>query len=404
MACSQPATANNRPFFHRVESLRGLGAVAIAAYHISGAALHGVIFWNHSAWNEIRTTQDVLSWLGFALTPAHAALMLFFVISGFVLRISLEYGPQKVSTAAAKFTLGRLFRIFPIVFFAVIVSAILYGGVIHTHDGAARPLTAATLFANLFLLDASMNSTLWALQVEMIMAPVILVLYFLERRGGPRLLLAVALGTTVLAFWSTWAVWPPLSTNVFPFVLGMLVPTIGRRFAVNQSRRAATWWTAAMIAVLLCTDHWCGFYTRHSAVIEAYAATVLISLVAYRPDISALKFLDAWPLRRIGLASGSYYVLHMLTVAPFLALANVVVPAAWATAYPAAVGLVVVPTWLVVMALPAYVCFQCIEAPGVALGRRVIRSGFPGQSAHPPRVVEAPQRPYSSDLRTRRAS
>jgi peptidoglycan/LPS O-acetylase OafA/YrhL len=316
-----------------------------------------------------------------ALLPGHAALMIFFVISGFVLRISLEYGPRNASGAAGKFALARLFRIYPLVFFVVVLTAILYGGVVHPQGQADRPLTTKLFFANLFLLDASMNGTLWALQVELLMAPVILLLYFLERSRGPRVLLGVALATTALTFWSRWAVWPPLSINVFPFVLGMLVPTLGRRFAVSRSLRAATCWTLAMAAVLVLTNPLCGLYNRYSGVIEAYAATVLVSLVAYRLDVSVLKFLDAKPLRLLGVSSGSYYVLHMLTPLAAAPIAEALVPAAWCVHYPALLGFFVLPIWLVAITPLALASFHCVEAPGIALGRRVMKfCGLNGRS------------------------
>src|SRR5262249_8497740 len=147
-------------------------------------------------------------------------------------RVSLEYGPQKLPVAAARFLLGRIFRIYPVVIFSLLVTALLGGWQASSHGQAARPLSAPLLFANLLLFDVSMNGAFWALQVELLMAPVILLLYFLERRHGPRVLLGIAVLTTALAYSTHWAIWPPLSTNVFPFVLGMVIPTIGRRFAM----------------------------------------------------------------------------------------------------------------------------------------------------------------------------
>ena len=47
------------------------------------------------------------------------------------------------------------------------------------------------IVANMVLLKASINSTLWALQVEVLMAPIILLLFFVERAWGTRTLLAI---------------------------------------------------------------------------------------------------------------------------------------------------------------------------------------------------------------------
>ncbi len=361
-----------RPFFGRVESLRGLGALAVAAYHISGRPVHGVPLWPDRPWAGVGAVQNVLPRLGLVIFPAHAALMVFFVISGFVLRLSLGHGPQRLPTATGKFFLGRIFRIFPVVMVAVLLAALVPACQAPLHGQAPRPLTAPSLVANLLLCDVSLNNTFWALQVELLMAPVIVLLFFLERGCGPRAVLAVALGTTALAYVHGWALWPALSANVFPFVLGMLVPTLGRHFALGISRRTAALAAGGAATALALAGSWLGLYSRQSAVIEAYAAFVLVCLVAYRVDVAALRALDARPLRWLGQASGSYYVLHMATVTAALVVASALVAPAWMAHVPGVVGPLVVVAWLGAL-VPLAVCsYHVIEAPGIALGRRVI--------------------------------
>ena len=50
----------------------------------------------------------------------------------------------------------------------------------------------------------------------------------LEKRFGIRPVAGIALLATMLSFTKRWALFPPLSHNFFAFVLGMLLPTIGR--------------------------------------------------------------------------------------------------------------------------------------------------------------------------------
>ena len=359
-------SSQERPFFGRIESLRGIGAMAVATHHLSGMKV-----------------------------GAHSALMLFFVMSGFLLRFSLQHGPQKLFAAAAKFTLGRLFRVYPVVIFGVLLLAVLCKGEVHPHGAAARPLTAPLLCANLLLLDVSLNDTYWALRVELLMVPVLLLLYFLERSRGPYVLLGIALATSALAFSSEWAVWPPLSINMFAFVLGMVIPTLGRRFAISLSKPAATCSVLGVVAVMLFTGLCFGFYSRASTVIEAYAATVLVSLAAYRHDLSVLKWLEVRPLRLLGLASGSYYVLHMATIPAALTIGGALIPAQWSADFPTLVAFLILPPWLVVMALLALCSYYLIEAPGIALGRRVAhwcrldtrRVSSPGSEQGTPRLA-----------------
>ena len=363
--------AGARPFYGRVESLRALGALAIAGYHFSGLALHGVLLSPNDPWAGTGGWQEALRRLGQVLLPAHAALMLFFVVSGFVLRLSLEYGPQQMPFAASKFLLGRLFRLYPVIIFGVVLTALLGTGNTQAVEQAGRPLTPSLLVANMLLLDVSMNGVYWALQVEMLMVPVILVLYLLERRTGAHVLLGIALCSTALAFGGDLGIWRPLAINVFPFILGMLIPSLGRRFTLGLPRRAATCCALGAIATLLLTRPCLGLYSRLSAVLEGYAAVVFVSLIVYRQDISIFKCLDMKALRLLGLASGSYYVLHMLTAGAGITLASALIPATWSVAVPALVVFLVLPPWLIAIAPLAWCSYYLIEAPGIAVGRRV---------------------------------
>jgi peptidoglycan/LPS O-acetylase OafA/YrhL len=347
--------------------------MAVAGYHMTGGMLHGVTLIPHAPREGMGALQEVLRRLGLALLPAHAALMVFFVISGFVLRVSLEYGPQRLVPAAGKFFLRRLFRIYPVVMLSVLLTAAVAGNQFRPEGTAAQPLTGPRLVANLLLLNTSVNGTLWALQVELLMAPIILLLYYVERGSGPRLLLGIALATTVLAYLVRWAGWPALSTNVFPFVLGMVIPTLGRRFVTAWPPHAATFGVMGAVLALLLAGPCLGLFSRHSAVIEAYAAAVLVSLVAYRHDLAVLRFLDAKGLRLLGLSSGGYYVLHMAAIPPAVALAATIVPPAWSADLPVLVGFLIILVWLGALFPVALASFHLIEAPGIALGQRVIR-------------------------------
>ncbi len=65
-------------------------------------------------WIGVGSMQSAVGWVGLHLFPGHAALMGFFAISGFVLRISLQYGPQDFGRPERRFRVARLFRIYPI--------------------------------------------------------------------------------------------------------------------------------------------------------------------------------------------------------------------------------------------------------------------------------------------------
>jgi peptidoglycan/LPS O-acetylase OafA/YrhL len=362
-----------RPFFGRIESLRGIGAVAVAGYHLSGSGLHGLSLLPHQPWATASAAENAVGRFVLMLFPGHAALMMFFAISGCVLYVSLQYGPQMFGPAAIRFFVARIFRIYPIVFFGVLFAAWVQGWHTATPQTASHSLDAGEIVANMLLLQATVNSTLWALQLEAIMAPIILLLYFLDRAYGPRALLALGLVTTALTF-SNWAVWPPLSTNMFAFILGMLIPTLGRQWASGLSRRAANWWMLGSVAAMFAAGPVFGFYSRFAGVSETYAALALLSLAAYRSDVRGSHLLESWPMRQLGVCSGSYYVLHIPLFMLFMAAAPMVVPAAWSAQAPLLVGSILIAVALVAIAPICLLSYHLIEAQGIALGRRLIQS------------------------------
>lgn len=358
-----------RRFFGRVESLRGLGAFTIAGFHLAAWPLHGVQLLPQQAWADCTWWEEALRRFGWLLLPGHASLMMFFVISGFVLRHALEHGPQQPRAAAGKFFAARAFRVFPIIVFGVLVTTMftLLGAL----PAASVAITTPRVLANLLLFDTALKPELWAIQVEVLLYPAIVALYFAERRSGARVIVAVALAATLLSFSSRWAVWPPLSRNAFAVFLGMALPTYGARVMQCLSRRWAGAALSAAVFLFFCSGMLWNPFSPVGAVIETYAAAVLVSVAAYRDDLSPLRWLDLSALRLAGRSSGSFYVLHMSALPALVWLAALVIPPSWSAASPAIVGLVVVWAALLAMVAIAAAGYYAIEAPGVALGRRV---------------------------------
>jgi peptidoglycan/LPS O-acetylase OafA/YrhL len=367
-----PDRPNQRPFFTRVEALRGLGAFAVAGWHMSGWSLNGVQLFEHTTWSEVDGIQSILGRIAMVLVPGHAALMMFFVISGYVLRVSLQYGPQTWIGAARRFAIARVFRIYPAVIVGTLIAAWAAGWQIGaTAHQAGGPLSFSALIANMLLLDVSINSTLWALQLEMVMVPIIVLFYFLERWYGTGPLIAAVVVATVLSFTKRWTFWPPLSHFMFAFLVGMLIPTVGATLAAKLSRVAAQRSLIAAACTLVAIGQVLGFYSQFSTVAETYAAAALICLVTYRGDLKGAALLDSPALRQAGLCSGSYYVLHMALLPFFLAAVAGIVPQSWSTTMPLPVGILVVAICLAAFVPPMLAGYHLIEAPGIALGKWV---------------------------------
>lgn len=363
---------STRSFFTRVEALRAVGAALVAAHHFSAMPLHGVPLLPHLPWSSAGELQNTIGRIMLALLPGHAALMMFFVISGFVLRVSLEYGPQEPVRCATRFCLARLFRFYPIVLVAVAVGLLMiYAGFDVPREPANSHPTIGTAVANFLLLDVSLNPHFWAFQLELLMAPIIVSLYLLERRYGWQVVAAIAVITTLLSFSGRWAISKPLSTQMFVFIVGMLIPTIGRQLVSSLSNRGAARLVGAAVLVLFGTHLLFGFYSRFTAIFETYAAAALISIAAYR-SADCLAVLDWRPLQMLGRCAGSFYVLHILVaVAAFIPI-KASIPAEWVVRAPIFITPVVLVVLLGCVVPLAVIGYRWIEAPGVRVGQKVI--------------------------------
>jgi peptidoglycan/LPS O-acetylase OafA/YrhL len=76
-------------------------------------------------------------------------------------------------------------------------------------------------------------------------------------------------------------------------------------------------------------------------------------------------------------------VLHMATFPLGIAIASAVIPPAWSHNAPAAVGGLVVATWIIAIAPFGIIGYHLIEVPGIALGRMVIASQRKRATARP---------------------
>ena len=363
-----------RPFFTRVESLRGIGALTVAGYHISGWQVNGAPLFGEHSWKAVNSLGSLLNRLAYFLFPGHAALMMFFAISGLVLHTSLQFSPRNMGTATFRFLVARTFRVYPIITVAVLVAAVASGWRTDPSSPfAVREISWNDLLNNILLIDTTINGTLWAIKVEVLMVPFILATFFLERAYGTRIVVAIALIMTAVAFVKQNYVYPPFLYNFFAFIFGMLIPSIGRQFATGLPPRGARYALIASVAVLLVIGQILPFYARGTAVFEACAAFVLLSLVTYRSDLPGMQILDWRITRMLGMSSGSYYVLHA-PLLPHMAIALSAIVPVWMSVHaPLAVGFLVVATLLILFIPIALTGYYLVEAPSMAAGRKVTR-------------------------------
>jgi peptidoglycan/LPS O-acetylase OafA/YrhL len=365
-------------FLPRVESLRGVAAFMVAAFHASQAQ-----------WSEgklIVTAPDrdapltgLILHAMQALFNGHGAVVMFFVISGFVLSLSLASGPQALAPAARRFFAARILRIYPAVVATILLFAILFRVFGLALEGStAEHYTASGLLRHMLLLDSRINGVLWTLQLEVLAVPAIFAMYFVGRRWGPAPILALAIVLACLSFTKSYSklLGPdaPGLALFYAFFIGMLLPSQGPRWGASIERRGAAVAALGAAFAFILARPVIGWTSNFAPLAEAIAAAILLMTMTYGPDLGGYRPLDWRPVRFLGRISYSFYLLHPLTLLALWSMpATVDGLLALGIPSPLLVLALVAASTLAIIPL-ASASYRWIERPCIELGRRLGRA------------------------------
>lgn len=370
--------AHSRKHLTQLETLRGIGTLMVAAFHCSQARFAPQRTLQTAADEKLagRIAVNIYN----VFFNGHGALIMFFVISGFVLTRSLEAGPKKLGPAAKRYFTARLFRIYPAIISTVLFFWLLYLAFGWMIPGAQRSAYAPMhVLRNALLWETSIDGVMWSLQVEL----VAVVLIFLVARLQPFsrfTVFSVLLSLTVLSFCKPW--FDLLGRGkyfgwIFAFAFGITLqfhPAFWRRFL----ERVYPWLFFLSIVVffgaLPISPHW-------APLLECCASSVIIAVLAYRPASIASKLLDSAFLEFYGRISYSFYLLHPLSL---IVLWNIPRQINWlrASGLPnaaIALGLFILSSAAITPL--AWLSWRYVEVIGIDLGRRLVgdRRRFKGE-------------------------
>lgn len=285
-----------------LDSLRGLAALAVSLAHIVSQPL-GV-----SA-----TVIAVIS-----LTPLHAfyegqrAVLLFFVLSGFVLALPFFRGD--VSPTA--FVVKRAVRLYPLYLLVIAASIAAYSILLgDPHVNWSAGLSYASMVsAN----TPGVDGVVWSLAHEMRLSILFPVLMIPIVKFPSRWVLMASLGLVAAGFWmgDTPSSVLPIATVYFAFffVLGAVVAKhMDRLVALVRAlnvRRAALLLSAAFVVYGAMPFTGIALPIQEAAVGIAVIGLILLALG--RPAVS--RFLMHPALRFLGRISYSYYLLHSVVL------------------------------------------------------------------------------------------
>jgi peptidoglycan/LPS O-acetylase OafA/YrhL len=197
------------------------------------------------------------------------AVNVFFVISGFVLALSLARGPRAFVPSGTRFVVARLLRIYPAVFATIILFALVYwttGGALTGPD--AYEVTA--LIRNAFLLSTEIDGVMWSLQIELIAVPLIFAAFIMYRCWGTAPLVILLVSLAAMSFWGPWSHLLGRSIPLgilFSFIAGMVAFTSGRTCVQRvPSNLQPQLFVGAVLLFFLARpplDMWCHRQVRH---------------------------------------------------------------------------------------------------------------------------------------------
>ncbi|MFC0242411.1 acyltransferase family protein [Rhodopseudomonas telluris] len=357
-------------FIPRLESMRGIAALLVAASHVVQAPTGPT--------TELLTHPGIEFGTGSRLlyaTIVHAvdglqAVIFFFVLSGFVLTRSLLREASPSPAQAAEFVIARLFRLYPAIIFAIgsfATALALFG---------AAP-AALTILKNMALISTSLNGVMWSLQLELLAIPVIYVMYLLLLRGTRLALMAaiaISLGLVVMSFDpSIHKVLgdPPLQL-FYAFTFGCFCAASSGRLASRLSPMQANIAVAICIILFFTARPMLGPASTWRFLVNSLSAWGMIYLVAYGPRASLLNVLDQPIAHWLGKLSFSYYLFHFLTITPVWNHPEFLVWLIDTVGMPRpAVALLIFSASTMAALTLAYICYSFVELPGIRLGRAV---------------------------------
>jgi peptidoglycan/LPS O-acetylase OafA/YrhL len=291
---------SSRGFLPRIEAVRGIAALTVAAMHVAGQWCDG----------PSRGGFDAAGlFLIKALTNGYGAVVGFFVISGFVLARSLDANLDLV-----RFLRARIFRLYP----AAITTILIFTAMFYVFGFNIYPQAsygALNILANMSMARVNIDGVMWSMKAEVVATPLIFFCVWLCRHYGARPVIAIIAVLFGLSFVGAYCHGLGNDTNLAPlyaFPVGILVHFRGRALYEKLGPAAVT--SCALTSVVLFCG--CSFFKpvgTFPLLAQCLSAAVLVALVAYRSEAAIFVVLDLPIVRFYGQISYSFYLLHPLS-------------------------------------------------------------------------------------------
>jgi peptidoglycan/LPS O-acetylase OafA/YrhL len=328
-----------------LQSVRALAALVVAAFH----SIQMVRFGRAQDWG-VDFAQNIFN--------GRSAVFVFFIISGFVLGLTLENRPRNLATCQG-FIWRRFKRLFPAIFFSACVYGLYYLFLYQPHIYSPEmPFrfpphqpTWREWIANALLISHSFNGVMWSLQVEALFSVLLPFMYWLA--GGSWKINGLILVALVALYY----IFPfsitgnPIASSHYLFICyaGYLLavfekPVLAVLSGLSQFMLCVLGGMA--LAICVATPSLGNHYELFTL-----ATVLVVALIVLKRNPYLFGILDWKPLIWLGTMSYSFYLFNPLFLWSCVTLMWAYVPSKLIVAHPA------------VTALSMFVCSVALTTP-----------------------------------------
>jgi peptidoglycan/LPS O-acetylase OafA/YrhL len=332
-----------------LDSVRGLAALSVAFAHSSAVfAISG----NREFWaTELFKSSPPVAFFRIAssVSGVQIAVLLFFVLSGFVLTKSLQRHEANWLT----YPWRRVVRLMPALIVSILVSWVTVNTLFVEPSGInsvwfsglfGRPFDVSDVIGNIFLLNSTVNNVTWTIGAELVCSSLLPILIIMSRRLNIVLITGGFALLTIIGH-------PSFAYYGYCFALGAMLATFpGKRIP-------------SVVVVVTILIVW---YMPFNVSLGAYRNVILITacgIIVYWVSERRPSILRNYWLRNLGAVSYSFYLIHP---AVLYATAVGFIKHGWnGTLH--IIGLFLVSSILAY--LSAILLFQLVERPSIKFSR-----------------------------------
>lgn len=362
-------------FISRIESLRGLAALSVAVIHsFSIFDYPGNKYIFHLPVYKIQGAEALINRLIISVFNGSAGVIVFFVISGFVLGLSLDRAKGSSSYQSLLFYIRRGFRIMPAYIVSIFfISFFIYfikpktfiSGSSWFNEFYQYKLTLHLLLKDLVLFTTRINIIAWTLQVELFASLIFPILYYVERKTNDITSL-ICLSMLILFgyFYSD----KFLLKYIFIFYLGlMLSSNKGQISRMAASCLPFNYLFAIAAGLLLVPQAITGEQTFAVILAGSLGAALLLLLSVEHKN--RLSLLDRKGVRALGEISYSFYLYHFIIMFIFARMALEHLPIDLMPGARLAIEFLIFLASIFITFYIARLSFIYIEKPGILIGK-----------------------------------